>query len=246
MGHEIDLEGHRLRFVPVRRSRARSRCNSRSMVATLMDLAERPSAATGLHPGGVQIPPRRRKRRDGDPRRPISPTTAVFWLARPGCAWCSAAHRPPRIGGEHGGARRSARPACRRRCLAGIQPQQMVAQAAGELALEGNRTQRRVLLLRGRRWSSIRAGVLRLSEEQLAAVRRQGGSAPFSAQRPSAGVRRRPPRRGSHADVAVAEVFHISTGSITPLPAPHPPLPPPLFRVDIWLRHPIHYVWMFG
>ena len=53
------------------------------MVATLMDLAERPSAATGLHPGGVQIPPRRRKRRDGDPRRPISPTTAVFWLARP-------------------------------------------------------------------------------------------------------------------------------------------------------------------
>ena len=132
-------------------------------------------------------------------------------------------------------------------CLAGIQPQQMVAQAAGELALEGNRTQRRVLL-RGRRWSSIRAGVLRLSEEQLAAVRRQGGSAPFSAQRPSAGVRRRPPRRGPHADVAVAEVFHISTGSITPLPAPPPPFTAaPLscgylaeasdsLRVDIWVR----------
>ena len=74
MGHEIDLEGHRLRFVPsprryhrdlpfrrmpglvgMRPSGAAERARaatagpySRSMVASLMDHAERPSAATGL------------------------------------------------------------------------------------------------------------------------------------------------------------------------------------------------------
>ena len=87
------------------------------------------------HPrGGIRIPPRRRKRRDGGPRRPISPTKAVSWLARPDAHGVRLlTDLADRTVGEHGGARRSARGAWRRRSLAGIQPQRW--SQAGELAL---------------------------------------------------------------------------------------------------------------
>ena len=152
----------------LRRSRARSRCNSRSMVATLMDHAERPSAATGLIPGGYPDTP------------PAAENAVTAVLA-------GRFLRPRPFRGLRG----------RMRTVFGCSPTSPIGLLASMAAPDAQRGERGAggllpafsrsdgrkpvssrlgqpdsaprTAAGGRRWSSIRAAVI-LSEQQLAAV----------------------------------------------------------------------------
>ena len=197
MGHEIDLEGHRLRFVPSPRRCHRDLVLSGGCPAWWgCGPPAQPSALAlqqpvhggdtdgscrttvgrhGPHPGGIRIPFRRRKRRDGDPRRPISPTKAVSWLVRPDAHGVRLlTDLADRTVGDHGGAPDTQRG---ERGASGVLPAfsrsrwslKPGARACGQPD-SAPRT-----AAGGRRWSSIRAAVI-VSDQHLATVRHQGGS----------------------------------------------------------------------